>query len=114
MFHYGRGGHELEMTDVDLETHGQPSTIGTGGGTDHDLADIRVRPAYRWEELLGDPMRADGRLRRRWVSRIGAWLGLTPLWLGDTQSAGLSVDVKLEGGRYVLVEPEEWPSKERS
>ncbi|KAL1720708.1 hypothetical protein EV715DRAFT_196531 [Schizophyllum commune] len=114
MFHYGRGGHELEMTDVDLETQGKPSTIGTGGGTDHDLADIRVRPAYRWEELLGDPVRADGRWRRRWVSRIGAWLGLTPLWLTESQSEGLSVDVKLENGRYVLVEPDNRTDKERS
>ncbi|TRM60170.1 hypothetical protein BD626DRAFT_408024 [Schizophyllum amplum] len=107
MFHYGRGGHELDMSDVDLETRGQPSTLGTGGGTDHDLADIRVRPTYRWEELLGDPVRADRRQKRRWMSRLGAWFGITPLWRSDSLSAGLSVDVRLEGGRYVLVLPED-------
>lgn len=49
MFHVGDHTSELEMGEVDLETEGQPSTLGTGVGTDHDAASIIPRPTYRWE-----------------------------------------------------------------
>ncbi|KAJ7125620.1 hypothetical protein C8R43DRAFT_1029603 [Mycena crocata] len=104
MFHLGDHDSELEMDEVDVETQGQSSTMGTGGGTDHDAASIRPRPTYRWEGLLQDPRR-NGRRHRRFFGKLGAWLGLTPLWRSGTPSNGISLDVRLECGRYVLIEP---------
>ncbi len=33
MFHFGSNRHEMDMEDIDMITQGQPSTLGTGGGT---------------------------------------------------------------------------------
>lgn len=35
------------MEQVDADAGAGPSTLGTGGGTDHDDTSIRARPAYR-------------------------------------------------------------------
>lgn len=105
MFHVGDGEEELEMDEVDLETRGQPSTLGTGGGTDHDDSSIRPRPIYKWEGLLYDPVtRKTGRRGRNWFAKLGAWFGLTPLWRFGAPSSGLSLDVRLVNGRYILPE----------
>jgi hypothetical protein len=100
----GDDAFELDMEDVDLETQGQPSTLGTGGGTDHDDAYILARPAYRWEGLLDDPLNSGNRWRRRWFAKLGVWLGLTSHWRSGTPSKGISLDVRLENGRYILVD----------
>ncbi|KAJ2920362.1 hypothetical protein MD484_g194, partial [Candolleomyces efflorescens] len=63
MFHMGHDRNELDMEDVDVMTQGNPSTLGTGGGTNHDGSWIRTRPTYRWEGLLTDPVHA--MVRRR-------------------------------------------------
>jgi len=105
MFHLGDHTSELEMEEVDLETQGQSSTLGTGVGTDHDAASIVPRPTYRWEGLLQDPYHS-GKQHRRFFAKFGAWLGVTPLWRSGTPSNGISLDVRLEGGRFVLLEPD--------
>ncbi|PFH54435.1 hypothetical protein AMATHDRAFT_19 [Amanita thiersii Skay4041] len=101
-FHVGDGESELDMDGVDLETQGQPSSFGTGGGTDHDASAIRPRPVYRWEGLLDDPVRhGKQRRRRRWFAKLGAWFGITPLWREGVPSNGLSLDVRMENGHYI-------------
>lgn len=103
MFHLGSDRRELDMEDIDVLTQGQSSTLGTGGGTDHNDSWIRTRPTYRWEGLLSDPPRIAGhQLRRHWQAKLGAWMGLTPLWRYGTPSDGLSLDIKVKNGRYVL------------
>ena len=66
MFHYGRGGHELEMTDVDLETQGKPSTIGTGGGTDHIMSAGSAFGTKRCDEGLFARDVPFWKVKRRW------------------------------------------------
>ncbi|KAF7347866.1 hypothetical protein MVEN_01544400 [Mycena venus] len=105
MFHLGDHASELEMGEVDLETQGQASTLGTGVGTDHDAASIIPRPTYRWEGLLQDSYHP-GKLHHRFFAKLGAWMGLTPLWREGTPSHGISLDVRLDGGRYVLIQPD--------
>ena len=102
MFHIGDDRRELDMDGVDLETQGLTSTLGTGDGTDYDVPGVRMRPEYRWEGLLEDPIRS-GKRRRRWLTKLGAWFGVTPLWRTGLTSNGLSLDVRLENGRYVVV-----------
>ncbi|KAJ6519781.1 hypothetical protein C8R45DRAFT_952705 [Mycena sanguinolenta] len=103
LFHLGDHASELEMGEVDAEAKGQSSMLGTGVGTDY-AASIIPRPTYRWEGLLQDKYHP-GKLHRRFVTKLGAWLGLTPLWREGVPSHGLSLDVRLEGGRYVLIPP---------
>jgi hypothetical protein len=95
------------MLHVDLETQARPSTMGVGGGTDYDEASIRARPMYKWEGLLEDPIRKGKSRKKRWFAKMGAWFGITPLWNSDVLSRGLSVDVRLENGRYVLIDDSE-------
>ncbi|KAF8922598.1 hypothetical protein CPB85DRAFT_1467779 [Mucidula mucida] len=106
MFHVGDDKYEeLDMEDVDMETLVQPSTmgtLGTGGGTDHDDVSIRARPTYKWEGLLSDPVHSSPRIK--FLAKLGAWMGVTPLWRSGSLSQGLSVDVRLENGRYVLTD----------
>lgn len=102
MFHFGSNGHEMNMEDIDMITQGQPSTLGTGGGTDHDDSEIQLRPTYRWEGLLSDPPHKGRYIGpRKWRGKLGAWFGVTPLWRTGDPSNGLSLDVKLENARYV-------------
>ncbi|KAJ6621702.1 hypothetical protein B0H10DRAFT_1789676 [Mycena sp. CBHHK59/15] len=103
MFHIGDHTSELEMEDVDVEAQAQTSTLGTGVGTDHDASSIRPRPAYRWEGLLQDPYHR-GKRHRQFFAKLGAWLGLTPFWGPGTPSNGVSLDIRLDSGRYVLLE----------
>lgn len=91
------------MEDIDLETQIRPSGLGTGGGTDHDDSSIRPRPAYRWEGILGDPIQKGPKAHRRWLAKFGAWFGLTPTWRQGIPSLGLSLDVELDGGQYVVM-----------
>jgi hypothetical protein len=91
------------MNQVDNATRAASSTMGTGGGTDHDISWIRARPLYQWEGILTDPLRG-GDSHRTWLSKLGAWLGLTPVWRGSSATSGLAVDVVLDqNGRYVLL-----------
>ena len=109
MFHLGNDRRELDMEDIDILTQGATSTLGTGGGTDHDASGIRARPTYRWEGLLNDPPRKGGHEgRKKWLRKLGAWFGITPLWRSGSPSNGISLDVKLENGRYVLLDDDYW------
>lgn len=101
----GEGSSELRLSAVDAETHARTSSLGTGGGTDHDDSSIRARPNYRWEGILEDPLLKDKERRHRagWVEKMGVWLGVTPLWRTGVMSRGLALDVKLQDGRYVLM-----------
>lgn len=49
--HLGEESSELDMEQIDVETLAGSSTLGTGGGTDHDDASIRARPTYRYTEI---------------------------------------------------------------
>lgn len=105
MFHMGGDEVERDMVEIDLETRvGQRSTIGTGGGTDHDNSWIQIRPNYRWEGILNDPFGKGKTGRRHLLAKLGTWLGLTPTWRSGTPSPGLALDVKLENGHYVVIE----------
>ena len=89
------------MEDVDIETQVPLSTLGTGGGTDHDDSVIRPRPMFRWEGILSDPL-AKKRPGRNFLSKMGVWLGLTPFWRIGNGSLGVALDVQLDGEQYVL------------
>ena len=101
IFHIGDGSQELDMDGVDLETQGPTSSLGTGDGTDYDVPGTRMRPAYRWEGLLEDPIQP-GKRRGRWLAKLGTWFGITPYWRTGLASNGLSLRVHLENGRYVV------------
>ncbi|KAJ7783745.1 hypothetical protein DFH07DRAFT_788969 [Mycena maculata] len=109
MFHLGDHTSEMDMEEVDMDPQAQDqvrlSILGTGVGTDADASSIRPRPEYRWEALLEDPYRP-GKRHRRLFTKLRAWLGLTPMWRTGKPSNGLSLDVRLDGGRYVIMEPE--------
>ncbi|KAI0669824.1 hypothetical protein C8Q78DRAFT_147928 [Trametes maxima] len=106
IFHLGDDASELDMEEIDLQTLPRPSTLGTGGGTDHDDGSIRARPAYRWEGILEDPLttRKHKSHRQRFLSKLAVWFGLSPFWRTGEPSQGLALDVKLENGRYVLLD----------
>lgn len=104
MFHMGADKSEIDMEEIDVGTVAGSSTLGTGGGTDHDDVLIRARPTYRWEGLLSDPLRRHNVWTERWYAKMGAWFGVTPLWRSGVSSKGLSLDIRLENGRYVLIE----------
>lgn len=104
MFHLGDDMCEFDMEDIDLATQGRNSTLGTGGGTDHDLSWIRARPAYRWEGLLNDPPRSGTHNKQNWLGKLGAWFGITPLWRSGQPSNGIFIDVRLKNGRFVLID----------
>ncbi|KDQ63598.1 hypothetical protein JAAARDRAFT_119276 [Jaapia argillacea MUCL 33604] len=103
--HLGHNVSELDMEDVDIQTQARSSTLGTGGGTDHDDASIRPRPTFRWEGILADPIR-QGKRHRNLFAKFEAWFGLTPLWRSGTPSNGVSLDVVLENGRYLVLNPD--------
>jgi len=104
LIHLGEGQSEWNMDDLDLQTLGQPSTLGTGGGTDHDDTGIRARPTFRWEGLMTSPVRECIRGNRWFIGKIGVWFGLTPLWRPSFTVTGFSLDVKLDDeGRYVPI-----------
>ncbi|KAI0335198.1 hypothetical protein GY45DRAFT_1416939 [Cubamyces sp. BRFM 1775] len=106
IFHLGDDVSELDMEEVDAQTLTRPSTLGTGGGTDHDDGSIRARPAYRWEGILEDPLttRKHKSHRQRFLSRLAVWFGLSPVWRSGEPSQGLALDVKMVDGKYVLLE----------
>ncbi|THH16822.1 hypothetical protein EW146_g3878 [Bondarzewia mesenterica] len=107
IFHLGHNvSEELDMHDIDLETQARPSTLGTGGGTDHDDVSIRARPEFRWEGILSDPLPHGLKPRRRFLSKLKAWFGVTPLWSAGAPSQGVALDVRLENGKYVVLELE--------
>jgi hypothetical protein len=102
LFHHGRGHLAQDMSEIDLETQFRSSTAGTGGGTEHDDVHIRARPLYRWEALLDHSLTSqNGKHRRHWFGKFGAWFGITPLWASSMQTEGIALDLKLENGRYV-------------
>ena len=99
------------MDDVDPQTQGRPSALGTGGGTDHDDPSIRPRPNYTWETLMSSPVKEFVRGGRWFASKLGVWFGLTPLWRPGFTITGLALDVKLdEQRRYVPLEKDEDPA----
>jgi hypothetical protein len=109
VLHLGAGGGaELDMAGVDAATLGQPSTLGTGGGTDHDDSSVRARPAYRWERILDDPFRGHGSAHAPWTAKFAAWMGLSPHWEAGPGSSGVAVDVRLVDGRYELLDDVGW------
>ena len=95
------------MEEVDAQTLARPSTLGTGGGTDHDDESIRARPAYRWEGIMEDPLRKSPRHTPSLFAKFGVWLGITPLWRSGIPSMGLALDVRLDHGQYVLLQDDD-------
>ncbi|KAG5221924.1 RecF/RecN/SMC [Salix suchowensis] len=68
MFHTGVTGSEMSMEGVDM---GQSSTLGTGGGTDHDDESLRPRPTYRWEASSWIPSGVEGDEEMGGLSKSG-------------------------------------------
>ena len=91
----------LDMEDVDIETQVPLSTLGTGGGTDHNDSVIRPRPMFRWEGIFSDPL-VKKEPGQQLLSKLRVWLGLTPFWRTGSRSLGVALDVHLEGDQYVL------------
>jgi len=104
LFHLGDGKSELDMNGVDLELEGPASMLGTGGGTDHDDSFIIVRPEYKWEGVLKDAIQRHRWQKKKFLSKLGAWFGITPLWRVGAVSPGVSINARLENGRYVLLD----------
>ncbi|KAH9944323.1 uncharacterized protein BXZ73DRAFT_39558 [Epithele typhae] len=104
IFHLGDETSELDMEEVDQQTLPRPSTLGTGDGTEYDDASIRARPTYRWEGIFDDPVIKCRTPRRRFISKLAVWFGISPHWLPRESSHGLSLDVRLENGKYVLLD----------
>ncbi|EIN13788.1 hypothetical protein PUNSTDRAFT_58299 [Punctularia strigosozonata HHB-11173 SS5] len=101
ILHLGDNKSELDMAEADRETLAAPSSLGTGGGTDHDDEDYsRPRPTYRWEGIFSDtPHHHRPTLR----AKLMVALGISPRWPTAEVSAGLSLDVRLDNGRYILL-----------
>ena len=95
------------MEEIDAQTQMRPSTLGTGGGTDHDDSSIRARPLYRWEGILEDPLVKHERHTPNFFAKIGVWFGITPRWRSGIPSMGLALDVQLNGGRYIVMPNDE-------
>lgn len=95
------------MEEIDAQAQARPSSLGTGGGTDHDDESIRARPVYRWEGIMDDPLRKRQRHKPKLFAKFGVWLGLTPLWRSGIPSMGLALDVRLDHGQYVLLQEQE-------
>lgn len=106
LFHLGDDKSELDMDGVDLEIQmeGLSSMLGTGGGTDHDDSSIIVRPEYKWEGVLTDTLQHHRWRRKNFFAKLGAWFGITPLWRAGAISPGVAIDVRLENGRYILLD----------
>ena len=102
---YGLGddGFEVDLEDLEFTSHTKSSSLGTGGGTDHNDVLIRPRPLYRWEAIFEDPLRR--RRYRRCLPKLAVWFGLSPFWKLDMAlTSGVSLGVRLEDGRYVLLD----------
>lgn len=96
----------MDIEDLEFTSHPKTSSLGTGGGTDHDDISIRARPFYRWEAIYEDPLHrgASGR-HKRWLPKLSVWFGFSPFWRsGRSLTNGVSLDVRLEDGNYVLLE----------
>lgn len=108
MFHLGDRESELDFEAVDELVHNRGFTETTGGGTDHDDSIIRARPAFTWEAIWDDPVKK-GRWKRheRWQGKLAVWFGITPLWTSTYVTNGVSLDLSLQNGRYVLLKQTE-------
>lgn len=109
--HVGETADEVDLNDVDLTTHVRSSSIGTGAGTQVDDPEIRVRPAFKWEDVFNDPIHGGGKTFwryldwRRWKNIIAVWFGITPLDHRKLRTNGIALDVMLDdSGRYVVIE----------
>ncbi|KZT72840.1 hypothetical protein DAEQUDRAFT_704553 [Daedalea quercina L-15889] len=104
ILHLGDDASELDMEEIDMKTLMRPSTLGTGAGTDYDDVSIRARPYYRWEGILDDDLRKAKPKHRPFLAKMAVWFGLSPFWRSGMQSEGLALDVRVENGRYVLLD----------
>jgi hypothetical protein len=84
--------------------------MGTGGGTDLDDASIRIRPAYRWEDVFNDTMHNKGYKEwqylhwRRWKGMFAVWFGITPLNRRRMRTNGIALDVVVDkSGRFTTI-----------
>jgi hypothetical protein len=85
--------------------------MGTGGGTDLDDASIRIRPAYKWEDVFNDAIQNKGYTEwqylhwRRWKSMFAVWFGITPLNRRRMRTNGIALDVMVDkSGRFTTIE----------
>ena len=104
-FHVGERKSEVDMEEIDRIIHARTSTLGTGGGTDHDDTAIRARPNYRWEGLFEDTASQNRSRIYNCIRRLGVWFGITPYWRKGMASQGLALDVMLDHGQYVKLHP---------
>jgi hypothetical protein len=111
IFHLGDDTSGYEMEEIDVKTQDRPSTLGTGGGTDYDQDTIIGRPTYRWEQLLDDPLRRGNDHKPRWLAKMRAWFGISPFWSSGDLSKGVALDLRLENGRYELIDDHDQESE---
>ena len=53
---------------------------------------------------LDDGIRKTKPKHRPLLAKMAVWFGLSPFWRSGLQSKGLSLDVCVENGRYVLLD----------
>jgi len=102
--HFGEDASHFVLDDIDKGSHARTSSLGTGGGTDHDDSSILPRPEYQWEGILEDPLLPSKgkQYRAGWTAKLEVWLGISPLWRAGKVSKGLALDVTLANGKYEL------------
>ncbi|KIM22943.1 hypothetical protein M408DRAFT_269120 [Serendipita vermifera MAFF 305830] len=111
LVHVGNTTEEIDLEDLVLTTHVRSSSMGTGGGTDLDDASIRIRPAYKWEDVFNDTMHDRGYKPvwqyfhwRRWKGMLAVWFGITPLNRRRMRTNGIALDVALDkSGRFTTI-----------
>jgi hypothetical protein len=104
-YHLGEASFEIDLEDLTDFGHAKSSSLGTGGGTEYDDTAIRARPLYRWEDLFDDPISRQP--STRWLPKLAVWLGLSPYWHSrKTRTSGVSLDLRLEDGSYVMLDRE--------
>ncbi|CAG7849321.1 SubName: Full=Uncharacterized protein {ECO:0000313/EMBL:CCA70937.1} [Serendipita indica DSM 11827] len=111
LIHVGDGEEEMDLNDLDLTTHVRSSSMGTGGGTDLDDASIRIRNAFKWEDVFDDTVHKGHRPLsqylhwKSWKNMLAVWFGVTPLSHRRLRTNGIALDVEVDSsGRYIVIE----------
>ena len=95
-----RAGREVALQQrQETPSHQKTSSMGTGGGTDHDDVSIRNRPFYKYEEAFVSH-------RGKWSGKFAVWFGLTPFSpILEEHSHDIMFDLRLdsEHNQYIRV-----------
>lgn len=94
----GAGWELVPIASIaDDNNHQRSSSLGTGGGTDHDDTSIRERPFYKYEEAYGDH-------RGKWRGKFAVWFGLTPFTpIIENHTHDTHFDVRLDSEHHQYI-----------